>query len=166
MCPHPELNRSADDMIFDQIISELQEVLIGAGFEAALNSFMKENCDGSKKEAQVFAEYSAQLKNYIQNVPLSPMQGIRRKVHDFNWPRFNALLKTRKSIIDEQILDTLLSLEDVEHFRAFVRDYRSSMEEEEMHRVLSVKSNKLAEVKRVKGKNNIFAQGENHTDIF
>lgn len=35
-----------------------------------------------------------------------------------------------------------------------------------MHRVLSVKSNKLAEVKRVKGKNNIFAQGENQTDIF
>jgi hypothetical protein len=94
------------------------------------------------------------------------MQGIRRKVHDFNWPRFNTLLKTRKSIIDEQILDTLLSLEDVEHFRAFVRDYRSSFEEEEMHRVLSVKSNKLAEVKRVKGKNNIFAQGENQTDIF
>ncbi len=28
-----------------------------------------------------------------------------------------------------------------------------------MHRVLSVKSNKLAEVKRVKGKNNIFAKG-------
>jgi hypothetical protein len=41
------------------------------------------------------------------------MKGIRRKVHDFNWPRFNTLLKTRKSIIDEQILDTLLSLEDV-----------------------------------------------------
>lgn len=115
-------------MIFDQIISELQEVLIIPDFEAALNSFMKNNWDGPRKEAQLFAEYSAQLKNYIQNVPSSPMQGIRRKVHDFNWPRFNALLKTRKSIIDEQILDTLLSLEDVEHFRAFVRDYRSSIE--------------------------------------
>jgi hypothetical protein len=87
-------------------------------------------------------------------------------VCDFSWPIFNALLKTRKAIIDEQILDTLLSLEDLEHFRAFIRDYRSSFEEEEMHRVLSVKSNKLAEVKRVKGKNNIFAQGENQADIF
>jgi hypothetical protein len=57
-------------MIFDQIISELQETLISPDFEAALNSFMKENWDGSRKEAQVFAEYSAQLKNYIQNVPI------------------------------------------------------------------------------------------------
>lgn len=70
ICPHAELNRSADDMIFDQIISELQETLISPDFEAALNSFMKENWDGSRKEAQVFAEYSAQLKNYIQNVPI------------------------------------------------------------------------------------------------
>jgi hypothetical protein len=38
-------------MIFDQIISELQEVLISPDFEAALNSFMKDNCGGSRKEA-------------------------------------------------------------------------------------------------------------------
>jgi hypothetical protein len=31
-----------------------------------------------------------------------------------------------------------------------------------MHKVLSVKSNKLSESKKVKGRNNIFAQGENH----
>lgn len=36
-----------------------------------------------------------------------------------------------------------------------------------MHKVLSVKSNKLSENKKVKGRNNIFAQGENHPhDMF
>lgn len=36
-----------------------------------------------------------------------------------------------------------------------------------MFKVLSVKSNKITELKKVKGKSNIFAQGENQmTDIF
>lgn len=127
---------------------------------------MKNNWDGTRKESEVFNEYCAQMRNFIQNVSFLLFKGIRRKICDFTWPRFNTLLKTRKEIIDEQILDTLLSLEDLEHFRAFIRDYRCSFEEEEMHRVLSVKSNKISEVKKVKGKNNIFAQGENHEDIF
>ena len=36
------------------------------------------------------------------------------------------LLKTRKNIIDEQIMDTLLSFEDVETFNMFIQDYRIS----------------------------------------
>lgn len=61
-------------MIFDQIISELQEVLISPDFEATLSSFMKNNWDGTRKEAQVFADYTTQLKNYIQNVSIVPLR--------------------------------------------------------------------------------------------
>lgn len=36
-----------------------------------------------------------------------------------------------------------------------------------MFKVLSVKSNKISEAKKIKGKNNIFAQGENQKfDMF
>jgi hypothetical protein len=35
-----------------------------------------------------------------------------------------------------------------------------------MFKVLSVKSNKISENKKVKGKSNIFAQNENHMDMF
>jgi hypothetical protein len=50
----------------------------------------------------------------------------------------------------------LLSLEDVEHFKAFIKDYKNSYEEEEMLKVLTIKSNKITENKTVKGKDNIF----------
>jgi hypothetical protein len=65
-------------------------------------------------------------------------------VPDFDWGRFNELLKSRKNIIEEQILDTLLSLEDVEHFKSFIKDYRNSYEEEEMLKVLTIKNNKIS----------------------
>lgn len=71
------------------------------------------------------------------------------------------MFESRKQIIDEQILDTLLSLEEVESFKSFIRDYRKSYEEVEMFKVLSVKSNKISENKKVKGKDNIFAANEN-----
>jgi hypothetical protein len=35
-----------------------------------------------------------------------------------------------------------------------------------MFKVLTIKSNKISENKKVKGKSNIFAQGENQADIF
>ena len=35
------------------------------------------------------------------------MKDIRKRLHEFEWSRFNELLKKRKQIIDEQILDTL-----------------------------------------------------------
>jgi len=60
-------------------------------------------------------------------------------------------------------LDTLLSLEDVENFKAFIRDYRKSFEEVEMFKVLTIKSSKITENKKVKGKDNIFA-GDNVLD--
>jgi len=47
-------------------------------------------------------------------------------------------------------------LEDVEHFKAFIKDYKNSFEEEEMLKVLTIKSNKITENKTVKGKDNIF----------
>ena len=43
-------------------------MLISADFEGALSAFMKNNWDGTRKESEVFAEYCAQMKNFIQNV--------------------------------------------------------------------------------------------------
>lgn len=65
-----------------------------------------------------------------------------------------------------QLLDTLLSLEDVDSFKMFIKDYRTSYEEEEMFKVLTIKSNKIPESKKVKGKDNIFAGGEATMGMF
>lgn len=61
-------------------------------------------------------------------------------------------------MVDEQILDTLLSLEDVENFKLFIKDFRNSYEEEEL--LQTIKTNKISEHKKVKGKDNIFAGGD------
>jgi membrane-bound lytic murein transglycosylase MltF len=80
-------------------------------------------------------------------------------VPTFDWNRFDELLATRKHLIDEQLMDTLLSLHDKESFRAFIKDFRNSYEEEEQLKVLTIKSNKITESKTVKGRDNIFSQG-------
>ena len=49
------------------------------------------------------------------------------------------------------------SLEDVQAFKEFIKDYRTSFEEEEQLKVLTIKSNKINENKTVKGKDNIFS---------
>lgn len=58
-------------------------------------------------------------------------------------------------------MDTLLSLEDVESFKSYIKDYRKSYEEVETYKVLTVKSTKVSENKKVKGKDTIFAGGNN-----
>lgn len=93
-------------------------------------------------------------------------QNIAKSVPDFEWTAFNNLFQTRKNLVDEQLLDTLLSLEDVESFKLFIKDYRTSYEEEEMFKVLTIKSNKIPESKKVKGKDNIFAGGEASMGMF
>jgi hypothetical protein len=45
-------------------------------------------------------------------------------------------------MVDEQILDTLLSLEDVENFKLFIKDFRNSYEEEEL--LQTIKTNKIS----------------------
>lgn len=92
------------------------------------------------------------------------MQCIRNRIPDFTWEQFRGLLSTRRNLIDEQILDTLLSLEEIESFQSFIKDFRSSFEEVEMFKVLTIKSNKISENKKVKGKDNIFSGGD--TGIF
>ena len=54
-------------------------------------------------------------------------------------------------MIEEQIMDTLESFDDIDSFKAFVKDYRSSFEEEEQLKVLTIKSNKISDNKTVKG---------------
>lgn len=58
------------------------------------------------------------------------MQKIRRKIPQFDWGKFQTLFKTRKNFVDEQLSDTLMSLEDIEHFKAFIKDFKCSVEEE------------------------------------
>lgn len=68
-------------------------------------------------------------------------------------------------MIDEQILDTLQSLDNSEHFKSFIGDYRNAHEEEERLKVLTIKSNKISENKTVKGKDNIFSSGQNKNTL-
>lgn len=63
---------------------------------------------------------------------------------EFEWTRFQQLIANRKHMIDEQILDTLLSLDSTDHFKSFIGDYRNAHEEEERLKVLTIKSNKIS----------------------
>lgn len=47
-------------------------------------------------------------------------------------------------MIEEQIMDTLQSLDSSESFKDFIADYRSTHEEEQRLRVLTIKSNKVS----------------------
>jgi len=69
---------------------------------------------------------------------------------------FFELLKDRKNQVDDQLLDTLESLSDINCFNSFMRDCKTSHDEVETYKVLTIKSNKIPEHKSVKGKDNIF----------
>jgi hypothetical protein len=40
------------------------------------------------------------------------------------------MVPDRKNIIDDQMLDTIMSLTELESFKSFIKDYRNSFEEE------------------------------------
>lgn len=121
-----------EDLKFDQIISALQEIVIDSDFEKTLTKFMRNHwnvLDSNSDKQQlmkIFELYRADLKQYLQAVEHSFMQHIIKSVPDFNWVAFGQLFDSRKNIIDEQLLDTLLSFEDPDSFKSFIKDYRNS----------------------------------------
>jgi hypothetical protein len=108
--------------------------MIDPNFEKSLTSFMESNWGAfgengkGEGELKVFEAYQTQMRAYLQNVLQPAIQNIRKKIPDFEWHSFGQLFQTRREMVDEQILDTLLSFEDVENFKAFIRDYRKSYE--------------------------------------
>lgn len=73
--------------------------------------------------------------------------------------RFLQLLQSRTEQIDEQLLDMLMSFSNFEQFKHLMTDYKSYYEEEEKIKLLTIKTNKMPETKKVKGANTIFSGG-------
>lgn len=66
-------------------------------------------------------------------------------------------MKSREGQIDDQISQIIISCVDINEFKTLLNDYKAAEEEEERYRVLTVKTNKLPENKKVKGNSeNIF----------
>lgn len=80
---------------------------------------------------------------------------------DFEIEKFLKLVPDRKAEVDDQIFDMLMSLVEFETFKQLILDYKTSNEEAEALRVLTIKSNKIPETKKVKGSENIFATQNN-----
>lgn len=73
-----DLNRSSEDWLFDQIISQLQEIVIDPTFETSLSNYMRNHwgifdSQCSQQQLQgVFKEYKTQMCTFLQNVPEEP----------------------------------------------------------------------------------------------
>ena len=60
-------------------------------------------------------------------------------------------------------MDTLMSMDSFEQFKGEARDFSSTEEEVERHRVLTIKGNRPTHNKKVKGQqNNIFSSENSH----
>ena len=82
-------------------------------------------------------------------------------VKDFSMQKFTGLLASRADQMDEEIYEILLSFSDFETFKAMMLDYRTAQEEEERYRILTIKTNKVPETKKVKSNTeNIFANSQ------
>lgn len=68
------------------------------------------------------------------------------------------MLSSHSQQIDEEIMEILISFSDFDVFKQLMLDYKAGMEEEQQYRILTVKTNKMPEQKKVKGaSDNIFA---------
>lgn len=73
-----DLNRSSEDWLFDQIITQLQEIVIDPAFETSLADYMRSHwgifdSQCSQQQLQgVFQEYKTQMCTFLQNVPEEP----------------------------------------------------------------------------------------------
>ena len=87
------------------------------------------NNSNSQTLTQLHQQYQQVLASYLQNVWHLNIKNLQQRVAGFNWNQFWQMLSTRKHLIDEQILDTLQSLDNIEQFQAFIKDYKNSYEE-------------------------------------
>lgn len=75
--------------------------------------------------------------------------------------KFIMMLPSRTAQIDEEIHEILLSISDFEIFKQMMVDYKTSQEEEERYRILTIKSTKMPETKKIKSNTeNIFANSQ------
>jgi hypothetical protein len=71
---YADSEKSPDDVKFDRIIEELQEILIHPDFERVLCGFMRNHWgvfdgnSGKEAELKVFHQYRAEIQNYLEKV--------------------------------------------------------------------------------------------------
>lgn len=85
------------------------------------------------------------------------IQQLASRVKDFDMGRFLQMLETRHEQIDDQLLDMLTSLSDFMEFKTIMVDFKNHYEEEERIQLLTIKTSKAPESKKVKGANTIFS---------
>lgn len=105
----------------------------------------------------VFKQYQKEVESYLNKVFTLLIQQLANSVKDFDMARFLQLLDTRHEQIDEQLLDMLTSFAVFEQFKALMIDFKEHIEEEERIKVLTIKTTKIPEAKKVKGANTIFS---------
>lgn len=75
--------------------------------------------------------------------------------------KFISMLSSHSEQIDQEIMEILVSFSDFEVFKQLMLDYKAGMEEQERYRILTVKTNKIPEQKKVKGaSDNIFVNSK------
>ena len=82
---HSDGSTSSEDLFFDQVVAQLQEILISPHFENDLTSFMRTHWhifDQGATQASLqlaFSEYQGKMKAYLQNVCISPCRILLRE---------------------------------------------------------------------------------------
>ena len=102
---------------FDEIIAALQEVVIGESFQAAQNGFFAAHCghfeaseDNKLVYTEIFQKYQASLETLLA-------AQLKAKVPGFSMEEFAAMLETRHSLVDPELLELLVSFSEFPTFK-------------------------------------------------
>ena len=120
------VNKNSDDYKFDCFIEALQEIIIDDSYEKMQNDF----CEKYYKEFEDVAEnkliYTDRFKEYTKIAETFLESELKRRVSQYPLNDFYNMLESKKFKIDEQILDSLLSISDFQYFKEMMLNYKRS----------------------------------------
>merc|ERR1712086_330946 len=113
-----------DDDFFDAVIGQLEEVIMGDGFNQEQNDFMTANCSCFDREGEMKLEYTEIFQQYTALIEDHIERALTEGVQDFAMDRFLGLLESREDEVSADVFDMLLSLSDFEIFRLQMCEFK------------------------------------------
>lgn len=115
---------SKEDEIFDKFVEQLQEIVIEDAFDQMQSEFMEKYYKQFEDKSENKLVYTDIFKKYTQVTEGYLESNLKKRLPQYKIEEFYKMLKSRKHKIDDQLLDTLLSLTDFQQFKEMMLEYK------------------------------------------
>ncbi|TPX59838.1 hypothetical protein PhCBS80983_g02250 [Powellomyces hirtus] len=119
---------SADDIKFDAVVGELEDMLMDPYFNELHDSYLSKHCKEFTDDEENKLVYTEIFQEYVKLVERFIEKRLRARLEWFSMAAFLQMIKGRKESLEGDVFDVLGSLADFDAFKDLMLSYKQEQE--------------------------------------